>query len=154
MYPWLLFGAATFVCITGVLRGQGVGTVDINCLYCMCVGSSDCKSVRCHRPNEGGYYCGPYQITYAYWNDSGKPVIDSDHPSAPQAFIRCLEDFQCSSRTIIGYMNKWARDCDGDDRITCDDYARIHKAGPFGCRGKWSVQTQYWSKYRECMNSL
>lgn len=47
-------------------------------------------------------------------------------------------------------MQRFGKDCDGDGRVTCDDYVRIHKAGPYGCNGTWLQYTDYWAKYKNC----
>ena len=73
------------------------------------------------------------------------------HPSfIISAFEACLNDKACSERTIRAYMSKNARDCDGDNRITCSDVARIHKAGPFGCSSPWVDNTTYWKTFLTC----
>ncbi|XP_022698732.1 invertebrate-type lysozyme 6-like isoform X2 [Varroa jacobsoni] len=128
-----------------------VGTYSQNstrdCLDCICQASTKCKLDQgCHNAGPDAYFCGPYTLSYAYWVDAGKPgEANIDH------FEKCLKDKKCSELTIVQYMNKWGTDCDGDGRITCYDYARIHKGGRNGCPAKWVDDTDYWTGFTECM---
>lgn len=86
--------------------------------------SSGCKTnIRCHNTGAGQYYCGPYQVSWAYWADAGKP----GYTGFSNDFENCLVERNCAEATVRGYMAKWAADCNGDGRIDCLDYAAIHK---------------------------
>ncbi|KAK7060662.1 hypothetical protein SK128_018827, partial [Halocaridina rubra] len=66
----------TSICLP--LPGQNV---DPNCLGCICEASTRCNvSVGCHTPYAGAYFCGPFLISWAYWADAGKPVLQNDDP--------------------------------------------------------------------------
>ena len=45
-------------------------------------------------------------------------------------------------------MNFLARDCTGDGLITCDDYAKMHKNGAWGCDKE--VAEDWWGRYESC----
>ena len=45
------------------------------------------------------------------------------------------------------------QDCDGDQRITCDDYAMMHKNGGYNC-GNSLQNTLYWKQYMACKNNI
>ncbi|KAJ6224487.1 hypothetical protein RDWZM_003032 [Blomia tropicalis] len=103
------------------------GSPNSQCLQCMCHASSGCKAaIRCHNSGNGQYFCGPYQISWAYWADAGKP----GYTGFSNDFENCLIDKNCAEATVRGYMAKWANDCNNDGKVDCLDYAAIHKAGP------------------------
>lgn len=124
---------------------QTVDDVTRQCLDCICQASTKCNTkLACTNAGPNSYYCGPYQISYAYWVDAGKP---GDYPH----FEGCLKDKRCSEATVVNYMNKWGTDCDGDGVVTCYDYARMHKAGRTGCPATWVDSTDYWDLFEQCM---
>lgn len=50
------------------------------CLGCICESISSCNStLACE-----GDVCGMFRITWAYWADSGKPVLQGDNPNDGQ----------------------------------------------------------------------
>lgn len=118
-----------------------------SCLQCICFASTECKHVGCNVAGPEQYFCGPYLISWAYWADAGK--IGSGG-SNPFGFEACLNNDACAASTVQGYMNKYTRDCDGDGVVTCNDYARIHKAGPHACNATFVTQTPYWQAYSQC----
>ncbi|XP_075536451.1 lysozyme-like [Dermacentor variabilis] len=115
------------------------------CLNCICYASTKCNTqIGCTNGGPNSYFCGPYQISYAYWIDAGKPG-NFDH------FEKCLKDQVCAETAVVNYMNKWGTDCDGDGQVTCYDYARMHKAGRSGCSAaSWVDATDYWAQFQEC----
>ncbi|XP_077516077.1 lysozyme-like [Amblyomma americanum] len=115
------------------------------CLNCICYASTKCNTqIGCTNGGPNSYFCGPYQISYAYWVDAGKPG-NFDH------FEKCLKDQRCAETAVVNYMNKWGTDCDGDGTVTCYDYARMHKAGRTGCSAaSWVDNTDYWAQFEEC----
>ncbi|KAH8040663.1 hypothetical protein HPB51_011978 [Rhipicephalus microplus] len=115
------------------------------CLNCICYASTKCNTqIGCTNGGPNSYFCGPYQISYAYWVDAGKPG-NFDH------FEKCLKDQVCAETAVVNYMNKWGTDCDGDGQVTCYDYARMHKAGRSGCQAaSWVDATDYWAQFQEC----
>ncbi|XP_002410814.3 lysozyme 2 [Ixodes scapularis] len=131
--------------VLGAAVAQTVDDVTRQCLDCICQASTKCNTkLACTNAGPNSYYCGPYQISYAYWVDAGKP---GDYPH----FEGCLKDKRCSEATVVNYMNKWGTDCDGDGVVTCYDYARMHKAGRTGCPATWVDSTDYWDLFEQCM---
>lgn len=50
------------------------------CLACICESISSCnRNQTCE-----GDVCGMFRITWAYWADSGKPVLQGDNPNDGQ----------------------------------------------------------------------
>lgn len=97
---------------------------DRHCLDCICQASSGCKkNIQCHNSGNGQYYCGPYQISWAYWADAGKP----GDAGFANDFEQCLVKKSCSEAAVRGYMKKYGNDCNGDGHVDCLDYAAIHK---------------------------
>ncbi|XP_064487328.1 invertebrate-type lysozyme 2-like [Ornithodoros turicata] len=137
--------ASILVLFSSGAWAQNVDDITRQCLDCICYASTKCDlKTACHNAGPNAYFCGPYQISYAYWADAGKPG-NFDH------FEKCLKDVRCSETAVVNYMNKWGTDCDGDGQVTCFDYARMHKAGRYGCDGKWVDGTEYWKLFEECM---
>ena len=115
------------------------------CLDCICQASTGCDlSKKCQNSGPSSYFCGPYQISWSYWSDGGRP----GDQGGPHDFETCLNDKSCAEQAIYGYMNKWARDCNGDGVIDCADYAAIHKAGPHSCNAQWLLDSEYWRVFQ------
>ncbi|XP_022648598.1 lysozyme-like [Varroa destructor] len=123
--------------LTGLSAAQDDATK--KCLDCICYASTKCIA---NAPCDG--YCGPFQISEAYWIDAGRP-------GGTPGYAQCAINRSCAEDTIISYMNKFGTDCDGDAQVTCDDYARMHKAGRGGCSAPWVLDTPYWTQYTQCM---
>ncbi len=86
--------------------------------------SSGCDlRTKCHNSGPNAYFCGPYQISWAYWADAGKP----GNTGHSQDFEYCLNNKHCAEVAVRGYMTKWQKDCNNDGTIDCLDYAAIHK---------------------------
>ncbi|XP_044759553.1 lysozyme-like [Coccinella septempunctata] len=115
------------------------------CLGCLCEASSNCDiSGQC-----AGDVCGPFRITWAYWADAGKPTVNNEATDAPQAYAHCAADTYCSALAVQGYMQKFQQDCNGDNRIDCDDFALIHKYGGYGCKGQ-ALPGVFGQRYQQC----
>ncbi|XP_074031979.1 lysozyme [Leptinotarsa decemlineata] len=115
------------------------------CLGCICEAISACNTSRIC----SGDVCGPFRLTWAYWADSGKPTVSGESPESPTAYANCAIDLRCSALSVQGYMNRFQQDCNGDNKIDCDDFASIHKIGGYGCKG--SVMPEpYGERYRQC----
>merc|ERR1711988_275865 len=99
----------------------------------------------------GDSFCGPFLISRGFWIDAGQCVLDNDSPSDPQAWKRCALDLVCSANTIRSYINRFGKDCDGDQLVTCEDYVMIHKNGGWNC-GKSLVGSKFWEVYQTCKN--
>ena len=123
-----------------------------DCLRCICLASSECDpAVRCHSVGPIDYYCGPYQVSRRYWYEAGSP---NKNPDNPFDFEDCVNDIYCAIRTVKNYLKKNLRDCTKDQRITCEDFALIHKSGPNNCRKSWVRGTQFWQDFTKCADSL
>ncbi|XP_042874738.1 lysozyme-like isoform X2 [Penaeus japonicus] len=125
--------------------------VDPNCLGCLCEASTKCNvSTACHVPYPGAYFCGPFLISWAYWADAGKPIIDGDNVERKGAFESCVQDLYCGAETVRRYMAKFLDDCDGNGVVTCIDVIRTHKLGRDGCNGVISQGDKFWAQYQTC----
>ncbi|KAG9510649.1 hypothetical protein GZH46_00806, partial [Fragariocoptes setiger] len=92
----------------------------------------------------GGNVCGPFGITQAYWKDGNRPG---------GSWVACTRTRECSQTTIINYMEKYKRDCNGDSLITCSDYAAIHRRGPGACNSKDLRKDPFWQRFQACRAS-
>lgn len=100
------------------------------CLSCICDATTACNlTIGCYAG-----LCGPFLIGRQYWMDAGAPVLLGTTWQAPEAYESCTMDPHCATSTIFNYMTRYAQDCNGDGRIDCDDYARIHYLGGNQCR--------------------
>lgn len=88
---------------------------------------------------ENPYHIGPYQISYAYWLDSGVPGSWED----------CI-DYKYSERVMIAYWQRYARDAlESKDFQTL---ARIHHGGPNG--HKKQSTAFYWLLVKQNLKHL
>lgn len=69
-------------------------------------------------------------------------------------FEECVNNIYCAIETVRGYMKKRIRDCNHDGRISCGDFALVHKAGPKDCHHSWVRKTKFWRDYTTCSVSL
>ncbi|XP_066584156.1 lysozyme-like [Prorops nasuta] len=132
---------------TSTTAAPGTELVSRTCLGCMCEAASGCNTtIGCISE-----VCGPFRITWAYWADSGKPYLNNE-ATGNEDYARCVSDPFCSSRSVQGYMAKYAKDCNGDGKVDCDDYVRIHRLGSYGCEGK--LDAKYENVYKLCMQTF
>merc|ERR1712152_66380 len=118
-----------------------------NCIGCICEASTSCnKNAKCIN---GDSFCGPFLISKGFWIDAGQCVLDNDNPSDPQAWRRCALDLVCAANTIRSYINRFGKDCNGDQLVTCEDYVMIHKNGGWNC-GKSLVGSNFCDIYQTC----
>ncbi|XP_050466072.1 invertebrate-type lysozyme 3-like [Cataglyphis hispanica] len=148
--PWIvatiitLFSVCTYAQEPAESNQQLVSQV---CLDCMCEIASGCNTtIGCT-----DRLCGPFLITWGYWRDAGKPTLNNEPNNIDGAYRRCVNDLNCATRTIQGYMTKFNQDCTGDGEIDCDDYVRIHRLGGHGCTGL--LDRKYENKYRFCLQT-
>ncbi|MPC24667.1 Lysozyme [Portunus trituberculatus] len=127
--------------------------VDANCLGCMCEAATRCNATTACHHSGGGYFCGPFHISWAYWADAKKPVLLHDDPNRQGAFEDCAKDLYCSASVVRTYMKTFAQDCDGDGVITCKDYVRLHKLGRLGCSAPLP-KDRFTSQFEECVTRL
>lgn len=124
--------------------------VDRKCLDCFCQAQSDCDiSFTCD--NSSLFLCGPYKLSYAYWID-GQKLGNSYSDSEFDNYVQCSKNMTCAEQTIQNYMKVYAinKDCNGNDKVDCVDYFRIHLGGPGGCTGNGFEKTYEWLKFLEC----
>jgi hypothetical protein len=119
--------------------------VSTECLQCICEATSSCDfNIGCS-PNT----CGPYAMTWGYWNDGERPVLDQDSSYADGAYARCANDKWCAEKAIQSYMLRYGHDCNGDEEITCYDFAAIHRSGSNNCGAE--LDSEYFNKLVNCM---
>lgn len=132
---------------------NGLVSVGLNddCLQCICRASSGCDHMlRCITLGSEEKYCGPFQLTEEYWNKAGSPGDASNNFSS---FEDCANEPDCAVETVTNYMKKYYRDCDGDENITCMDYARLHRLQPNECDNTDKLMNNfdaYWAKFQRC----
>lgn len=132
---------------------NGLVSVGLNddCLQCICRASSGCDHLlRCITRGSEDKYCGPFQLTEEYWNKAGSP---GDQASNFISFEDCANDADCAVETVTNYMKKYHKDCDGDENITCMDYARLHRLAPHECDNTDKLVNNfdaYWAKFQRC----
>lgn len=132
---------------------NGLVNVGLNddCLQCICRASSGCDQLlRCITRGADEKYCGPFQLTEEYWNKAGSL---RDAPNNFNSFEDCANDVDCASEMVTRYMNKHKKDCDGDQLITCMDYARLHRLQPSECHNTGKLVNNfdaYWPKFQRC----
>jgi hypothetical protein len=137
--------AVAFICSLLYRAESQLDPVSSECLQCICEASSNCDfSVGC-----GADTCGPYGVTWGYWNDALRPVLDQDSPVADGAYARCANDGQCAARAVQNYMLRYGHDCNGDEEVTCYDFAAIHRSGSNNCGAQLDIN--YFNKLVNCM---
>ncbi|XP_069189563.1 invertebrate-type lysozyme-like isoform X1 [Procambarus clarkii] len=125
---------------------------------CLCEASTSCNATSpCHTPPGGGYFCGPFLISFPYWTDAGKPVLKGDDPNVKGAFENCVLDLYCAAKTVRQYMKKFASggagvsaDCNGDGVVNCVDFAYMHMLGGFGCHDSSMLGTAFFKRFDNC----
>jgi len=111
---------------------------DANSIY------SSCITCICEAASNGAGNCG--HITWAFWSDAGKPTLYG--AASANAYSSCVNNPECASRTILGYLNKFSKDCNGDGVINCLDHAMTYMYGGYGCGG--SAQGPFFTRFRQC----
>ncbi|XP_015600321.1 lysozyme [Cephus cinctus] len=148
----MTFTVGTFVslllaCVYAQQATQGE-LLSQTCLGCICEAASGCNVTS----GCVGEVCGPFRITWGYWADGGKPTLNNEPNTVEGAYPRCVSDPYCASRAVQGYMNKFGQDCNGDGVVNCDDYARIHRLGGYGCSG--GLDVKYETSYKTCIQNF
>ena len=130
------------------VENQQTEPVSAECLQCICYATSGCDLA-------GGCAdttCGPYGITWEYWSDAAKPVLPSDNPFIDGAYARCTTNKECAERTLQNYMLRYAKDCDGNGRYSCYDFAALHRVGADSCAGR--LDEDYSNKLSACFQQF
>jgi len=133
--------AQTKVCLDS--EPPGLEGISHQCLGCICEASTNCDK-RATRCISGGSFCGPFLVSRGFWQDAG---------SCGSSFQNCANDFACAGKILRSYYNAFSKDCNGDRRVTCDDYAMMHKNGGYNC-GANLDSTPYWRQYLACKNQI
>ncbi|XP_026287603.2 loricrin-like [Frankliniella occidentalis] len=116
----LAFAALALLLQARGLRAGAGADPDQGCLSCLCQAATGCDANRdCEADT-----CGMFAISRQYWKDAGAPGGD---------FETCALDPACATQCVQSYMQKFARDCDGDGEVGCSDYCRLHHLGREGC---------------------
>jgi Destabilase. len=88
-------------------------------------------------------------MTWGYWSDGQRPVLDHDDSNADGAYQRCASDKKCAETAVQNYMLRYGHDCNGDERVTCYDFAAIHRSGSNNCGAQ--LDSEYYNKLVNCM---
>ncbi|KAK7868956.1 hypothetical protein R5R35_002589 [Gryllus longicercus] len=119
------------------------------CLRCLCEASSGCdRDFGCQET-----YCGPFGVSRIYWHEAGRPVLPHDDPDRKEAYADCAQVYKCASLIVTQYMNKLAKDCNGDGRVNCDDFAMSHHNGGYSCHlplNRTAAGQKYLERYLKC----
>lgn len=139
-----------------VLYANADAEVDDKCLGCLCEAATQCNTTAlCQKPTRNGYFCGPFQISWAYWVDAGKPVILHDRPEKKGAFENCANDKICAAKVVRQYMKNFAKepekgDCNGDGKVDCIDFAYMHRLGGYSCKDPSMINTTFYQRFHSC----
>lgn len=123
--------------------------VSMVCLNCLCELSTGCDiNARCNSK-----ICGPFAITKHFWKDAGNITLPGKSSSDEnETFKQCCKNIHCAGYTLQAYISKYARDCNGDGKINCDDFVRIYRFGSSGCSA--SLDSYYQDKYDSCLRTF
>ncbi|XP_049799396.1 lysozyme-like [Schistocerca nitens] len=114
-----------------------------SCYGCICEAASRCnRSLGC---DDGA--CGLFRITRHYWLDAGAPTLPADARLLNDAFERCATDPFCALRTAHHYMERYRKDCNGNQQVDCHDLALLHFLGP-SCEG--TMPSAYTDEFDNC----
>ncbi|XP_075980403.1 lysozyme-like [Anticarsia gemmatalis] len=144
----VLFGVFAFW-ITGS-SGSALENLNDACLQCLCYAQTGCDM------NHGctGGYCGPFNISRIYWVDAGSYyLLPSDDPLIHNPWEDCAKDYHCAKQIIRNYIEKFAKDCNGDGVIDCLDYLMINGNGGYGCQfplERSSKGREWLQRFQEC----
>ncbi|GLH12972.1 I-type lysozyme [Gryllus bimaculatus] len=68
-------------------------------------------------------------------------------------YADCAQVYKCASLIVTQYMNKLAKDCNGDGRVNCDDFAMSHHNGGYSCHlplNRTAAGQKYLERYLKC----
>ncbi|XP_061379210.1 lysozyme-like [Danaus plexippus] len=149
----LTFSITTAALLWTQSGGVFIPNLSEGCYRCLCHVSTLCQlSNEC----KGGY-CGPFNISRVYWVDAGKVTLPDDDPDRNNAWRDCARDYYCAKKIIEGYLQRFAKDCNGDGVTDCYDYMMINGNGGYGCTSPLnrSENGRRWlRRYEECRSSL
>jgi len=114
--PVVLFTAVLIVLCSGVV-------IKNNCIDCICA-RNDCAGRLGKSCTDNA--CGPFYISEAYYNLSGKPGLN---------YKNCTQDMDCSKQCVFNFLTKYADACTYPRQPRCQDMSRMHWSGStVGCR--------------------
>ncbi|KAG7158301.1 lysozyme-like isoform X1 [Homarus americanus] len=153
-----LLGLTAAIMVIMVCSQAAENVVSSNCMGCLCEASTRCNaSAGCTTPYPGGYFCGAFLLSWAFWADAGKPVIKNDDPEKKGAFENCAFDLPCAAKAVRQYMKKFSagvqgvnNDCNGDGKVDCVDFAFMHMLGGFGCHDSSLLTTDFYKRFDTC----
>ncbi|KAK9887984.1 hypothetical protein WA026_000274 [Henosepilachna vigintioctopunctata] len=131
--------------------------LDYKCLKCLCKTATNCEPEPCDpkicEVSTGNYdcACGYFAITPPYWMSTNRPHLEKNYQTKKDKFIDCVQSKRCSIKTVQYYMEKNAKDCDGNQVIDCDDYVLIHSFGPGNCENA-TLKNDKLHRYNTCMD--
>ncbi|XP_041981994.1 lysozyme-like isoform X2 [Aricia agestis] len=123
------------------------------CFRCLCYVSTKCDQGATCR----GGYCGPFNISRVYWVDAGRPVLPEDDPERNRAWEDCARSYDCAQTIILGYLQRFGKDCNSDGVTDCFDYMMVNGNGGYGCTAPLAdtANGRRWlARYDECRYSL
>lgn len=74
---------------------------------------------------------------------------DGDSSYSEGAYMRCANDKGCAEATVQNYMLRYGHDSNGDQEVTCYDFAAIHRSGSNNCGAH--LDNDYFNKLINCM---
>ncbi|XP_067141471.1 invertebrate-type lysozyme-like [Centruroides vittatus] len=113
--------------------------VENTCLLCICQAITSCNPLEKCEPDDKRY--GPCYITEEYWKDAGGKGED---------FKICVNNFDCTNKTIQRYIEINSVDCNNNGRLECGDYFLIHSYGKDDCYHSYIEETPSWLRFLEC----
>ena len=64
----------------------------------------------------------------------------------------CTKNYNCALGCTKTYMKRYGRFCTGHYPITCEEMARIHNGGPYGCQR--AATLGYWNAVKNCLKKF
>ncbi|KAJ3646608.1 hypothetical protein Zmor_024189 [Zophobas morio] len=123
--------------------------VNEKCLRCLC--STTCSDIN----NNNCAEADCLKISRDYWIESGSPEVRWGAPQNDDPYLDCASDFDCSVRSVQGFMHRFQEDCNGDGIIDCDDFVNLHwfgfGLGPGECKNS-ELPEVYLQHYQWCKN--
>lgn len=76
--------------------------------------------------------------------DAGRPGQLGQHSN----FENCANNRACAEKAVVEYAARFGRDCNGDGKIDCEDFAILHKTGPERCNVSQVRSLFYWKAFQ------
>ncbi|CAD6193529.1 unnamed protein product [Caenorhabditis auriculariae] len=114
------------------------------CLMAMCEADSGCVPIGCSIDHFDRIGCGYFRLNIYQFRQCYQPGM-KDVDDEESAWIRCAEDYECSSQCIKTLGSRFRVKCYGKN--DCETLARIHDGGANGCRDRKTIG--YWKRVRD-----